>query len=293
MEAAAQSTPQPFDERERSALLKLLGDDDPVIFKAVRERIIARGPTACDWLRPHSLSSDPTVRKHAREIIHHFESRDADREFLSFCLRHGEDIELETGALKLAATTYPELNPAAYQALLDEFADNLRPRIPPDAEPREHLKTINEHLFTELGFHGNEESYFDPKNSYLNQVLDRRTGNPISLCTVYLLVARRLNLPVVGIGLPGHFVCRYQSSRDSVYIDAFDRGRLLTKADCVQYLLHSAFGLNDQFLTPISSRRILMRMCGNLHQSYLHLEQHDNATRMQGYIMALSRQNQS
>ena len=289
MEAAAQSATAPLNDRERTALLNLLGDSDPAIYTAVRERILSHGSSVCDWLRPHTLSSDAVVRKHAHAIILHFESRDADHEFLSFCLRHGEDLDLETGALKLAATTYPEINFAAYRAVLDEFAEELRGRINPDAEARTHLATINDYLFNELGFHGNEESYFDPKNSYLNQALDRRTGNPISLCLIYILLARRLQLPITGIGLPGHFVCRYQSSAGSIYIDAFDRGRLLTKTDCVQYLIHSAFGLHEQFLTPVPPRRWLMRICGNLHQSYLHLEQHDNATRMQGYIMALSR----
>ena len=290
METAAQPATAPPNDRERAALLNLLGDADPAVFAAVRERLLALGPGVSDWLRPHTLSGDAVLRKHARAIVHHFVRRDADREFLSFCLRHGEDLDLETGAFKLASTTHPEINPAAYGAVLDEFAEELRVRLNPDAEPRAQLATINLYLFTELGFRGNEESYFDPKNSYLNQVLDRRTGNPISLCLVYTLLARRLQLPITGIGLPGHFVCRYQSSRDSVYIDAFDRGRLLTKTDCVQYLIHSAFGLHEQFLTPVPPRRWLLRLCGNLHQSYLHLEQHDHATRMQGYIMALSRQ---
>ena len=290
MEAAAKNATAPLDDRERPALLNLLGDADPAVFAAVRARLLSRGSSVCEWLRPHALSSDPVVRKHVRAILHHFESRDADHDFLSFCLSQGEDLDVENGALKLAATTHPGLNPDAYRAVLDEFAEELRGRLNFEAEPRAQLAVINQYLFTELGFRGNEESYFDPKNSYLNQVLDRRTGNPISLCLIYLLLARRLKMPISGIGLPGHFICRYQSSVDSVYIDAFDRGRLLTKADCVQYLIHSAFGLHEQFLTPVPPRRWLMRMCGNLHQSYLHLEQESDATRMQGYIMALSRQ---
>jgi regulator of sirC expression with transglutaminase-like and TPR domain len=290
LKTSDQPEEQPFNERERAALLKLLGDDDPGVHAAVRDRIIAHGPTACEWLRPHTLSSDPLLRKNAHGIILHFERRTADRDFLVFCLRHGEGLDLETGVLLLARTTYPEINFDAYRAVLDGYADALRPRLDPADNPRAQLAVINQYLFKELGFRGNRENFFDPKNSYLNQVLDRRTGNPISLCLVYLLLARRLKLPIIGIGLPGHFVCRYQSSLDSIYIDAFDRGRLLTKADCVQYLLHSAFGLHEQFLAPVAPRRLLMRMCGNLHQSYLHLEHTEDATRMQGYLTALARQ---
>lgn len=275
-------------ERERQALLNLLGDADPQVYEAVRERLVSLGPDVCDWLRPHALSGDPQVRRHSLDILHHFARREADREFLLFCLRKGDDLDLETGALLLARTTHPDVNPEAYRALLDSFAEALAPRLSSSLTARELLSVVNHYLFKELGFRGDEETYFAPKNSYLNQVLDRRKGNPISLCLLYLLIARRLRLPVAGIGLPGHFVCRYQSSTDSVYIDAFDQGRLLTKADCVQFLLHSAFGLHEQFLAPVSSRRMLMRMCGNLHQSYLHLEAKDDALRMQGYLAALS-----
>jgi len=281
------------EERERQALLNLLADEDPQVYTAVRKRIVSFGPAVCEWLRPHTLSSDPHLRRHSQEIILHFERCEADREFLLFCLHKGEDLDLETGALLLARTTYPEANSEAYSALLDSFADDIAPRLDAGLKPRELLGVVNRHLFQELGFRGDEATYFDPRNSYLNQVLDRRKGNPISLCLVYLLVARRLRLPIAGIGLPGHFVCRYQSSVDSVYIDAFDQGRLLTKADCVQFLLHSAFGLHEQFLAPVTSRRILMRMCGNLHQSYLHLDAREEATRIQGYLAALSPPNPS
>ena len=289
MKVASEKPRQAPAERERRALLNLLADEDPGVHAAVRERILSLGPDVRNWLRPHTLSSDPLLRKRAREIILHFERHDADREFLLFCLREGESLDLETGALLLARTTYPNINAEAYHALLDTFASAIAPRLTSNLAPRAQLKLLNNHLFQRLGFRGDEDTYFDPKNSYLNQVLDRRKGNPISLCLIYMLVARRLKLPVAGIGLPGHFVCRYQSSLDSVYIDAFDAGRLLTKADCVQFLLHSVFGLHEQFLTPVTPRRMLIRMCGNLHQSYLHLEAKEDASRMQGYITALSR----
>jgi len=291
METAAQPSAPSSPERERAALLNLLADDDPAVYAAIRERIMAQGPAACEWLRPHTLSSDPVLRKRAHAIIRHFNCRTTDREFTAFCLRHGDNFDLETAVLLLARTTYPEVNVAAYGALLDEFAETLRPRLTAGEAPREQLAMINVYLYKELGFRGNQADYFDPRNSYLNQVLDRRMGNPISLCLVYLLMARRLKLPITGIGLPGHFVCRYQSALDAIYIDAFDRGRLLTKADCVQYLVHSAFGLHEQFLAPVTPRRLLMRICGNLHQSYLHLELNDEATRMKAYLAMLTRFN--
>lgn len=276
-------------ERERVALLKLLADEDPEVHQAIMARLVAQGPAVCSWLRPHLLSSDPLLRRRAHEVVLHFERCDTDREFLAFCLRNGEEFELETGVLMLARTASPEINCDAYRALLDEFASELRDRLDLGAEPRLFLAQFNTWMFTDHGFKGDRDNFFAPRNNYLNEVLDRRLGNPIGLSIVYLLLAQRLSLPVAGIGFPGHFLCRYQDAEESVYIDVFDGGRLLTKADCVQHLLHSAFGLNEQFLAPVSPRRMLMRLCGNLHQSYLHLKQQPNALRVQGYLTALSR----
>jgi regulator of sirC expression with transglutaminase-like and TPR domain len=165
----------------------------------------------------------------------------------------------------------------------------LRESITEAAEPEEVLGSVNNYLFNELGFAGNEENYYDPENSYLNRVLDRRTGNPINLCLVYLLIARRLGLPVTGIGLPGHFICRYQSIAREIFIDPFSRGKLLTKTDCVQYLLQGNYSVRDDYLAPVTPRRMLLRVCGNLHQIYLHLEKSEEATRLQRYLVALAR----
>ena len=119
--------------------------------------------------------------------------------------------------------------------------------------------------------------------------MDRRTGNPVSLSLVYLFVSRRLRLPVAGIGMPGHFLCRFQCSTDEIFIDAFNRGRLLTKADCVKYLLNTSYGFQEGLLAPATPRRILLRMCSTLHQIYSHLKQASEISRVQRYIVALAK----
>jgi regulator of sirC expression with transglutaminase-like and TPR domain len=94
---------------------------------------------------------------------------------------------------------------------------------------------------------------------------------------------------MTGIGLPGHFVCRYQSAAVEIYLDVFNRGKLLTKADCVNYLVQANFSVRDDYLAPITSRRLLLRICANLHQIYLQLELAEEATRLQRYLVALAR----
>jgi regulator of sirC expression with transglutaminase-like and TPR domain len=285
----ATTLPEALSVSQRAALLKLLADEDPAIFQAVREKIVACGPSAVEWLRPHTLSRDPALRRRVQELVHQFDRQAADDRFLAFCLQHGEDFDLEAGAWLLAQTQHPDINVDGYRALLDSFAHDLKERLGVGSGPEKTLATVNHYLFTELGFAGNEDNYYDPDNSYLNRVIDRRTGNPINLCLVYILVARRLRLPVAGIGLPGHFICRYQSSSVEVYIDAFNHGRLLTKADCIQYLLQGNYNVRDDHLAPVTPRRLLLRVCGNLHQIYIHLDQDDTATRVQRYLVALAR----
>jgi regulator of sirC expression with transglutaminase-like and TPR domain len=276
-------------DRQQAALLTLLGDEDAAVYQAVREKILSCGPVARQWLQPHSLSSDPLLRRRAQELIRHFDRLSADDEFLAFCLHMGEDFNPEEAAWLLARTLYPDINVEAYQALLDSFAGELRERLALCKRASQKLVTISDYLFNELSFTGNEREYYDPENSYLNRVLDRRTGNPINLCLFYILIARRLRLPVVGIGLPEHFLCRYQSSAEEIYIDPFNRGRQLTKADCMHHLVRGNYDLNDDYLTPVTPRRMFRRICANLHQIYRQMEALEETTRLQRYLVALGK----
>jgi regulator of sirC expression with transglutaminase-like and TPR domain len=290
MNASATSVEaKPLSEGQRNALIKLLADDDPAIYRLVREKLLAYGQVATTWMQPHVLSSDPVLRRRAQEIIEHLARQSADNRFLAFCLSHGEDLDVEQGSWLLAQTRYPDINVAAYQALFDSYTGDLKERIDFGSPPPQILACINEYLFKDLGFRGNETDYYDPENSYMNRVVDRRTGNPISLSMAYYFVSRRLKLPVTGIGMPGHFVCRFQSSTDELYIDAFNSGKLLSKADCIKYLLQTSHGFQEGFLAPATPRRILLRMCSNLHQIYLHLKLPDETARLQRYIVALAK----
>jgi regulator of sirC expression with transglutaminase-like and TPR domain len=289
MKASALTRPCDFSETQKNALLSLLTDEDPAVFSQIRNAIVATGPKAADWLRPHTLSADPVLRRRTQSIIRQFESHAADNEFVAFCLSTGQDLPLETGTWLLARTAWPDINVSGYTALLDHMASELRLRIGDLSDSRQALHGMRLYLFDELNFRGNEDDYYDPDNSYLNRVLDRRLGNPISLCTVYMLLARRLKLPITGLGLPGHFICRYQTSAVEVYIDVFRGGKLLTKGDCIRYLQEGQFGLSEEYLSPVSSRRILLRICGNLHQVYSQSQQPEEATRLRRYMVALSR----
>jgi regulator of sirC expression with transglutaminase-like and TPR domain len=283
------ATPGKLDEKQRRALISLLTDDDVNVYRTVRQKIISFGSGSGSWLREHTLSNDPVLRRRAREILTYFARQDADNHLLVFCLNQGEDFDLEQSVLLLARTQYPEINPEGYSAILDGYAGDLRDRLDLNGDPIQILRTINEYLFRELRYRGDEQHYHDPDNIYFNCVIDRAKGTPISLSVVYLLVARRLGLPVAGIGLPGHFVCRFQSSRAEIYIDVFHEGKLLTKADCVRQVVQLPHRFDESCLAPMSSRRILLRICANLHQIYTQQKAAEQVDRLQRYLVALAK----
>jgi len=283
--------PQPasLSESEERALLLLLADEDTQVYQTVRQRILAEGDDALRWVEPATRSNDPLQRRRASEIIRHITMRHADDRFLAFCLNYGEDLDIEEGVFLLAQTQFPEINIGGYSAILDDYAADLRERLDYGAPAGQMIATINEYLFKLQSYHGNEEKYYEPENSYLNKVIDRRKGNPISLCLIYLLLARRLHLPVTGIGMPGHFLCRFQTPTEELFIDAFNNGKILTKGDCVKYLLHTRDGFKEAYLSPITPRRTLLRVCSNLHQIYSQQSRKDEIGRFQRYIVALAK----
>jgi regulator of sirC expression with transglutaminase-like and TPR domain len=278
-----------LEEKHKKALISLLADDDARVYHTVRETILSYGPGCSGWMREHTLSDDPILRRRANEIIQHFARQDADTHFLAFCLNQGEDSDLEQGVLFLARTQYPAINTEAYSALLDDYAGELRERLDLNAQGDQILRIINDYLFRELKFVGDEQNFYDPQTSYFNCVLDRKIGNPISLSLLYLFLARRLRLPMVGVGLPGHFLCRYQSSRAEIYVDAFHGGRLLAKADCVKHVMQLRQRFDDSCLAPVSARRLLLRICAQLHQIYTQQKSPSQIERLQRYLVALAK----
>jgi regulator of sirC expression with transglutaminase-like and TPR domain len=193
--------------------------------------------------------------------------------------RREVDLDLAEAALTIAKLEYPRLQIPAYLAQLDELAAAVERRLLPGATPRERLDKLIEVLFRVEGFRGNEEAYYDPRNSYLNQVLDRRLGIPITLSLICMEVGRRLGLRLDGIGFPGRFLVRYQDETESLLFDVYQGGVILTPAQCAA-LLRELYGGQIRFhqsqLAALTKRQILTRMLNNLKAIYLR---HDDFAR--------------
>ena len=184
------------------------------------------------------------------------------------------EARLDLAALELATIETPDLDPQPYLAILDRIASGIASCLPAPAAGREFVAAANQYLFDELGFRGNEIDYNDPRNSCLNDVLDRRTGLPITLSVVYIEVARRLGQPVSGIGLPGHFIVEFNDGEFATYIDPFHAGKLLTRDDCRQLARERTGSDADAIaLAPVGTRYILVRMLNNMRSAYFRSKQ--------------------
>lgn len=181
-------------------------------------------------------------------------------------------INLEKAALYIAQEEYPNLDVDEYLNALDTMADDIREQLPIESYPLKILKTINHYLYEDLGFVGNTEDYYDPGNSFLNDVIDRRTGIPITLSLVYLAIAQRLDFPMVGIGMPGHFLIRPIQEDMDIFVDAFGQGEILFPQDCQDRLNQMAgqtVEMQPQFLSAVTPQQFLARMLTNLKATYL------------------------
>jgi regulator of sirC expression with transglutaminase-like and TPR domain len=190
------------------------------------------------------------------------------------------EVPLAEAALLVASEEYPELDVGAYLARLDAMGRAVRERVARGASTPDRVEALSEHLFGRLGFKGNGDDYYDPRNSYLNEVLDRRTGIPITLSIVYLEMARWAGLGACGVGLPGHFIVRVADRRGDLLVDPYHGGVRLTAADC-QERLDRIFGgrlkVEPEMLAACPRKQMLARVLRNLKAIYLKREDHARA----------------
>lgn len=180
-----------------------------------------------------------------------------------------ENVNLAEAALAIAATEYVNLDPTPWLASLDRLA--ARVEAGPELSALANIAAINKVLFEEECFCGNDEEYDDPRNSYLNDVIQRKKGIPITLSLIYTEVARRKGLHLLGVGFPGHFLVKHPGPPAEILIDPYHRGNILAQTDCTA-LLKAHFGeeaeLKPEYLSASSSKETLARMLNNLKGSY-------------------------
>lgn len=201
-------------------------------------------------------------------------------------------IDLAQAALLIAREEYPDLDVGQYLTRLDQMAETLRSRLRGGEVFTSQIAHLNRLLFDEIGFRGNLEEYYDPRNSFLNDVLDRRVGIPISLSAIYLEVARRIGCPLAGVSFPGHFLVRYmgREATTEILIDPFNRGAILTEAECrrrIEEMYQGRVAFRSEFLKRARTRQILERMLYNLKAIYEGQRDYHRALKIQQLLVCV------
>ncbi|MGA4644622.1 transglutaminase family protein [Limisphaera sp. 4302-co] len=284
------AVPEPWTERRQAALLTLLADEDPAVFEAVRAHLLSRGHSAASWLRQHLIHPDALLRRRVRSILLEIERRNADDQFLQFCLRSPEHLDLELGLILLARTRDPEINPEGYQALLDSYTATLRERIKPRSHARTRIHVINSFFYNDLGIFPTDDFALKPETTYLDEVLAKGLASTVAAGVLYLVLGRRLGLPLTGIHLPGLFFCRYQTSTAEIFIQASHEGALMSRATALRYVRESLPDATEADLRPASARQLLAAVCAQLYAAHSSAGQKEEAARVRRYQLALERE---
>lgn len=181
-------------------------------------------------------------------------------------------VDLVRASLLIAQDEYPTLDPTPYLKKMDSLAARVAKETSAGRDPMVLVAGLNRVLFDEEDFKGNTDDYYDPRNSFINEVLDRRLGIPITLSILYMEVGRRADIPLVGIGLPGHFIAGLVTPGRTLYVDPYHQGGLMTVKDCadrVAKIFDGQMALTPNHLEPLTSRGILIRLLTNLKNIYM------------------------
>lgn len=249
------------------ALVSLLDDPDVEVKNHVRDKIISLGAEIIPFLEQKwETSFNPEVQKEIEDLVHDLQFSLVKTRLAEW--RDTEDKDLLTGLWILNTYQYPDLDFAKLNAEMHQIYFEVWTSFKNDLQPYEQVRIINNVLFNTLRFSANTKNFHSPGNSMLSTVLDTKRGNPISLCAIYLLVAKKLGLPIYGVNLPNLFVLTYKSSDITFYINVFNKGLIFSRQDIFNYLEHLKIDPIDAFFEPCSHMDIILRSLRNLGNSF-------------------------
>jgi len=263
---------------EISALVKLLDDPDPEVFHHIEKRLLEHGSSVIHFLETEwEKSLDTLLQERIENIVHQIQFSSI-KEDLNLWYQSGA-FDLLQGALVINRYQYPDLDEQKVINQLEELKREIWTGLQYEMSSVEKIKLINHVFYNIHGFSGNTKNHHDPQNSYINQVLDTKKGNQISLAIIYSSIAQKLDIPVYGVNLPQHFILGYidESKIEEhefgvlFYINAFNKGAIFGKHDVDQFLRQLNLQPLPGFYAPCSNVEIIRRIIRNLISSYENL----------------------
>jgi regulator of sirC expression with transglutaminase-like and TPR domain len=264
-----------FSESELKAMISLIDDPDETVRKAVLKNLLEIPPQEVVRLeRVVELLEDSATRSKVLDLIHRIQFQEVYHGLKNWVDSGATDL-LE-GIIWIARYRYPHLTRDEILIEIENIRTDVWLLLDESASALDQVRAINHVFYEKYGYRGDDQNYHLPENSYINEVIRQRKGNPISLATLYLLVAHRLNLPIYGVNLPKHFVLvfvenagQYQNVDPALrpilfYINAFNKGAIFTKQDVEQFLMLLKLPVKPEFFCPCSNEDILIRYINNL-----------------------------
>ena len=256
-----------LSEKELHALVSLLDDTDREVKNHVKDKIISLGKDVIPFLEDRWENSfNPDLQKEIEELVHELQFSLLKEKLINW--RDSPDQDLLTGLWLVNTYQYPELEFDKLNADMHQIYFEVWTAFNNELPPYDKVRIINNILFGSLRFSANTKNFHSPGNSMLSNVIETRKGNPISLCSIYLLVASKLGLPVHGVNLPNLFVLTYKSEDVTFYINAFNKGLIFTKQDITNYLEHLKIQPQKEFFEPCKNIEIIKRMLRNLYVAF-------------------------
>lgn len=271
------------------ALVSLLDDPDLEVKNHVRDKIISLGAEIIPFLEQKwETSFNPEVQKEIEELVHDLQFSLVKNRLTEW--RDSEDRDLLTGLWIVNTYQYPDLDFAKLNAEMHQIYFEVWTSFKNDLQPYDQIRIINNVLFNTLRFSANTKNFHSPANSMLSTVLDTKKGNPISLCSIYLLVAKKLGLPIYGVNLPNLFVLTYKSADITFYINAFNKGLIFSRQDIFNYLEHLKIEPKDNFFEPCAHLDIILRSLRNLGNAFEKLGEANKVEEVREMIVILENQ---
>ncbi|MDB5136764.1 MAG: hypothetical protein JWP37_3367 [Mucilaginibacter sp.] len=267
-----------IDPIEIHSLIRLLDDPDNEIFEHIHDKLISYGSEAIEYLESAwEQAFDPIQQERIANLVHEIQFGIVKEELKLWY--HGGSFDLLHGVLTINKYQYPDLDEQKMINQIEAIKRDIWLQMIYDASPAEQIKLINHVFYNIHGFSGNTSNHQDPQNSFLNQVLETKKGNQVSLAIIYSIVAQKLDIPVYGVNLPQHFILAYvdetvESEFDGgilFYINAFNRGLIFGRRDVDMFLKQLNLKAEKQFYEPCSNADIIKRVLRNLISAYENL----------------------
>jgi regulator of sirC expression with transglutaminase-like and TPR domain len=272
-----------------SDLIYLIDDRDEFVREQVREQLIKVGEDAIPFLEVTARTENLKIKSIASEIIQAIIPKQLLRQFEQLAQSSPSGHwSLEKGVILLQKFGYPDEETDSLSQSLDLLAQEVSTLIEDSQSPEQIIQILTHYLFFEKGFEGNKIDFFETDNTYFSRVLDRRKGIPITLTALCVFLGQRIGLPIVGVGLPGRYIAKYESLTQPIYFDPFNEGRVLSQEDCASLTEQMGYHFKEHYLIAATSRETLTRMMNNLIVIYNKNSESEKVRCLSDFIKALS-----